>query len=211
MHWALARFSRVELVNFSYGQRHSIEAECAQKIAEKQGLVIHQIDLGSIMAQVSQSALLEQKTSLGQVGQGGLPNSFVPGRNIIFLSLAAPLGLMRGLTQLVVGFCETDYSGYPDCREAFVAGQEDALAHGLDSRIRIHRPLMTLSKAQTFQMAEDLGVLESIIEDTHTCYEGDRSQRHPWGYGCARCPACQLRARGFEQFLSSKSSLPTSR
>lgn len=152
-----------------------------------------------VLGEISETSLTSE-TEI-EVAEGGLPNTFVPGRNLLFLTLAGALAWRRGMTTLVGGMCETDYSGYPDCRRATLDAQQLALTRGMDRNFTIDTPLMWLDKAETWAMADDLGgeaLTTLIIEETHTCYLGDRSQRHPWGYGCGTCPACELRANGYE-------------
>jgi 7-cyano-7-deazaguanine synthase len=141
------------------------------------------------------------------MADSGLPNTFVPGRNIIFLAFAAALGYRRGAGDLVAGMCETDYSGYPDCRDDTIKAMQLALGLGMDRRFVIHTPLMWIDKAQTFALADEIGgdaLVDLLVEETHTCYLGDRSHRHDWGYGCGECPACQLRAQGFAKWKASR-------
>jgi 7-cyano-7-deazaguanine synthase len=208
--WALARFSRVETIGFDYGQRHRIELALRPRIlsalrarfpvwAGKLG-EDHLIDL-TILGQISDTALTSEVVIAMQAN--GLPNTFVPGRNLIFLSFAAALAYRRGLKHLVTGVCETDYSGYPDCRDDTMKALQVALNLGMETKTVIHTPLMWLDKAQTWRLAEDLGgeaLLDITREDTHSCYMGDREHRHDWGYGCGTCPACQLRAQGYRGF-----------
>jgi len=149
---------------------------------------------------------LTRETTI-EIAASGLPTTFVPGRNLIFFSFAGALAYRRGARHIVAGMCETDYSGYPDCREDTVKAMQVALSLGMDKRVTIHTPLMWIDKAATFAMAEDIGgaaLLELVVEDTHSCYLGDRTHRHDWGYGCGACPACQLRAQGFATFMSRR-------
>ena len=208
--WALERFSAVETVGFDYGQRHRIELECRETIlAALPGLSPvyadrlgpdHFLDLKTLGA-ISDTAL----TSESEIAfaETGLPTTFVPGRNLIFLTFAAALAYRRDCKHIVLGVCETDYSGYPDCRDDTIKAMQVALGLGLDRRFVLHTPLMWRDKAQTFALAKELGgapLLELVVEETHSCYLGDRSKRHPWGYGCGHCPACDLRARGFAAY-----------
>ena len=207
---ALARFDRVETVGFDYGQRHSVEMECRPKIiaalkktfpqwAEKLG-DDHVGDV-SVLADISETAMASE-TEI-EIAENGLPNTFVPGRNLMFLTLAGAIAWRRGITTLVGGMCETDYSGYPDCRRGTMDAQELTLARGMDRPYQIETPLMWLDKAETWELAHTLGgdaLVELVIEETHTCYLGDREHRHPWGYGCGTCPACELRANGYEKW-----------
>ena len=212
--WALERFARVETVGFHYGQRHAVEmqvrgpvreaiaalrAEWAQRLGED-----HVVTLDALAA-ISETALTRDMEIA--VGESGLPTTFVPGRNLVFLTFAGALAYRRGISDLVAGMCETDYSGYPDCRDATIRAMEKALVLGMDRPLRVHTPLMWVDKAATFALAETIGgeaLLNLVVEETHSCYLGDRSRRHPWGYGCGECPACLLRARGYEQFQQQK-------
>jgi 7-cyano-7-deazaguanine synthase len=210
--WALTRFARVETVGFAYGQRHAVELDVRPRIREHIAALNadskarlgddHVIKLDALAA-ISDSALTRD-TAI-EIADNGLPTTFVPGRNLIFFSFAGALAYRRGARHLVAGMCETDYSGYPDCRDDTVKAMQVALTLGLDKRLTIHTPLMWIDKADTFAMAEQLGgqaLLDLIVEETHSCYLGDRTQRHDWGYGCGGCPACQLRAQGFAKFRS---------
>jgi 7-cyano-7-deazaguanine synthase len=211
---ALSRYSHVETIGFDYGQRHEVELTCRDRVRTKIADVFpdwgerlgpdHVIDISSFGA-IGETAL----TSDAEIKMlaSGLPSTFVPGRNLIFFTYAAALGYRRGLHALVGGMCETDYSGYPDCRDATLKALEQAIRLGTEVEFSIVTPLMWLSKAETWALAEKIGgeaFVELIIEDSHTCYRGDRSQRHPWGYGCGTCPACGLRAKGFEQWQHSR-------
>jgi 7-cyano-7-deazaguanine synthase len=162
----------------------------------------HLLDL-SILGQVSDTALTQEEEI--ELRDNGLPNTFVPGRNLLFLTLAASLAYRRGLQVLVGGMCETDYSGYPDCRDNTLKATQVALSLGLDSPMVVETPLMWLDKRATWRLARDLGgqpLIDLIREDTHTCYLGERSTRHPWGYGCGHCPACELRSKGYQAFIA---------
>jgi 7-cyano-7-deazaguanine synthase len=208
--WALARYGRVETVGFDYAQRHRIELECRERVraeitrhfpawGERLG-PDHVIDISSFGA-IGETAL----TSDAEITMlaSGLPSTFVPGRNLLFLVYAAALGYRRGLTTLVGGMCETDFSGYPDCRDATLRALEQAIRLGTEILFTIETPLMWLTKAATWALAERLGgeaFVDLVVEDTHTCYRGERGQRHPWGYGCGACPACELRAKGFAEW-----------
>ena len=208
--WALSRFDRVETIGFDYGQRHRIELEVR---GEFRGALAerfpdwaarlgddHMLD-ASIIGQLGSTAMTQNIAI--EMAENGLPNTFVPGRNLLFFTLAGALAYRRGLRVIVGGMCETDYSGYPDCRDDTLKAQQVALSLGLDRRITIETPLMWLDKAETFTLAQDLGgepLLDLIVEHTHTCYLGDRSQRHEWGYGCGSCPACELRSNGWRKF-----------
>lgn len=208
--WALDRFDAVETVGFAYGQRHAIELDVRQTAlaALRQGFpawsqrlgVDHLVDL-SVLGAISDTAL----TRGGEIAveANGLPNTFVPGRNLMFLTFAAALAYRRGARHLVTGVCETDYSGYPDCRDDAVKAMQLALNLGMDSRFVIHTPLMWIDKAATWRMAEALGgetLVELVRRETHTCYEGVRESLHDWGHGCGECPACFLRRAGYAAF-----------
>jgi len=211
---ALDQYERVETVGFDYGQRHRVELDARQHVlaALRQRFPHwamrlgddHMLDL-AVLGQVSKSALTEE-TSI-QMESSGLPNTFVPGRNLMFLSLAAALAYRRDLQVLVTGVCETDFSGYPDCRDDTMKAMQLALNLGMAQRFRIETPLMWIDKAATWKLAHDLGgaaLFELVREHTHTCYLGDRSQRHDWGYGCGSCPACELRARGYAAYMAAQ-------
>lgn len=216
--YALDRYERVETIAFDYGQRHRIELDARLQVlaalkqtfpqwASKLG-EDHLLDL-AVLGAVSETSLTRDTAFTMEAS--GLPNTFVPGRNLLFLTLAAAVAYRRGLQVMVTGVCETDFSGYPDCRDDTIKAMQLALSLGMDKRYLIETPLMWIDKAATWQLAHDLGeksgqedggssLVNLILEHTHTCYLGDRSTRHPWGYGCGDCPACQLRARGFDAF-----------
>ncbi len=211
--WALTQHERVETVGFDYGQRHRIELECRAGVRE--GLAAqspawakrlgddHVIDL-TLLASLSDSALVQSRAIEWEAH--GLPNTFVPGRNLMFLVAAAALAYRRGIAVLVGGMCETDYSGYPDCRDATMRAMQQALTLGLDARMDVVTPLMFLTKAQTWTLTDQLGgaaLVDLVVERTHTCYLGERGMRHAWGYGCGDCPACDLRARGHAAWLGA--------
>ena len=210
--YALQTYARVETVGFDYGQRHSVELQCRQNVRDGIARAFaawgtrlgpdHALDIASFGA-ISETAL----TSGAEIEMlaSGLPSTFVPGRNLVFFTYAAALGYRRGLHGLVGGMCETDYSGYPDCRDATLRALEQAIRLGTEIPFSIETPLMWLSKAETWELAQKLGgrtLVELMIEETHTCYCGERGQRHAWGYGCGTCPACKLRARGYEQWAA---------
>lgn len=212
--WALARFARVETVGFDYGQRHAVEMTARRRVRQALSDVMpaavarlgpdHEIDLRGYGA-IAESALTSDRAF--EMGERGLPTSFVPGRNLVFLTVASALADRRGAAVLIGGMCETDFSGYPDCRRATLDALEQAIQLGLDRPFRIETPLMRLDKAGTWALAHTLGgdaLVEMILEETHTCYLGERGRRHPWGYGCGDCPACVLRARGFAQWSADR-------
>ena len=210
--WALARYERVETIGFDYGQRHAVELECRTRIlAELKRLFpAWAAKLGAdcvlaldVIKEVSDTAL----TSDAEIAMGAnhLPNTFVPGRNLLFFTMAAAVAYRRGIKVLVGGMCETDYSGYPDCRDDTLKALQVALNLGMERRFVIETPLMWIDKAGTWRMAEALGgkpFVDLIREHTHSCYKGERRQRHDWGYGCANCPACDLRAAGWRRYKS---------
>ncbi len=212
--WALDRFERVETVGFDYGQRHRVELDCrarlraglktlnaewAAKLADD-----HTIGLAAL-GEVSNTALTRDVAI--EIGDSGLPNTFVPGRNLIFLTFAAALAYRRGLRHIVGGMCETDYSGYPDCRDDTIKALQVALNLGMERRFVLHTPLMWIDKAETWGLARNLGgerLVSLLIEETHTCYLGERERRHEWGRGCGECPACRLRAEGYQKYCAAQ-------
>ncbi|MDP1874535.1 7-cyano-7-deazaguanine synthase QueC [Phenylobacterium sp.] len=211
--WALARYGRVETVGFDYGQRHIVEMEARLRV--RVGLLErfphwagrlgedHVLDLRSFGA-VAESALTADRAI--EMTQRGLPSTFVPGRNLVFLVYAAALADRRGLTALVGGMCETDYSGYPDCRRETIDAMERTLNLGMGGAFRIETPLMRLTKSQTWGLAASLGgeaLVGLIVEESHTCYRGERGELHPWGHGCGQCPACELRAAGWDAWVAA--------
>ncbi len=212
--WALARFDHVETIGFDYGQRHAAELAARPHLLSAVKTTFpqwtgklgedHLITLNA-PREIGGSALTESMAI--EIGRDGLPNTFVPGRNLMFLTAAAALGYRRGIADLVGGMCETDFSGYPDCRNDTIQATAKALSLGLARDVRIHTPLMFIDKAATWAMAQDLGghaLVDLIVEDSVTCYEGDRTHRHNWGYGCGVCPACDLRAKGFEEYRGAR-------
>jgi 7-cyano-7-deazaguanine synthase len=212
--WALARYEQVETIGFDYGQRHRVELEVRVETLKQLRAQFkqwrnrlsddHLIDLG-VLGQISDTALTRDVAIAYE--KNGLPNTFVPGRNLLFLTFAATLAYRRGLDVLVAGMCETDFSGYPDCRDNTMKATQLALSLGLDTRMTIETPLMWLTKAQTWALANDLGgsaLTQLIIEHTHTCYNGTREALHTWGYGCGECPACLLRKSGYESWAASE-------
>ena len=211
--WALSRFEHVETVGFDYGQRHAVELACrapviasikaafppwAEKIGDDR---VVSLDL---LKAIGDTALTSDVAI--SMNENGLPNTFVPGRNILFLTVAAAIAYRRGIGAIVTGVCETDYSGYPDCRDDFVKSMQVTLNIGMAQRFNLETPLMWIDKAATWRMAQELGgeaLVEIIREQTHTCYLGDRRQRHDWGFGCSTCPACELRKTGYDKFIAS--------
>ncbi|MCC7250589.1 7-cyano-7-deazaguanine synthase QueC [Hyphomicrobium sp.] len=206
--WALDRFARVETVGFSYGQRHAVELTQRRIVLDGMAATFpawgdrlgpdHEITLAEL-GRLSETALTRD-TEI-EMTKAGLPSTFVPGRNLLFLVYAAAVAYRRGIATLVAGMCETDYSGYPDCRADTIRAQEEAIALGFDKEFAVLTPLMYVDKAGTWAMAAELGgapLIDLIREETHTCYLGDRTVHHAWGWGCGTCPACQLRAKGWE-------------
>jgi len=211
--WALARYDRVETIGFDYGQRHRVEMECRARLREGMSALsaawagrlgddnVVQLDA---IAQVGRSALTQDIAF--RMDKDGLPNTFVPGRNLIFLTFAAALAYRRGLRRIVTGVCKTDYSGYPDCRDDTIKAMQVALNLGLDRRFVLETPLMWRDKAQTWALAQELGgapLVELIRVHSHSCYAGDRTRAHEWGHGCGACPACELRAAGWAKWVSA--------
>ena len=212
--WALDRFHRVETVGFDYGQRHAVELAVRPRFAAGLRGAFpawaarlgddHVLDL-SVLGRLSETALTREVAIAADAS--GLPNTFVPGRNLAFLVTAAALAYRRGLKHLVTGVCETDFSGYPDCRDDTIKAMQVALNLGMEARFVIHTPLMWRDKAATWALAETLGgdaLLGLVRDETHTCYLGDRSRHHAWGYGCGECPACRLRADGFDRYAAAR-------
>jgi len=211
--WALQRYARVETLGFDYGQRHAIELTVRPSILQTMRTLDpnwatrlgedHVLDL-SVLGELSETALTRDSDIALQAN--GLPNTFVPGRNLLFLTLAAALAYRRGISVLVGGMCETDYSGYPDCRDETLCALQSALRLGMSTQLQIETPLMWLDKAATWRLADQLGgkaLMELIRTETHTCYLGERGQLHDWGYGCGQCPACELRAKGYQSYRAS--------
>ncbi len=210
--WALQRFGAVETVGFDYGQRHAAELAARPRILGAFGERFPQWrgKLGTdhilpldVLKAIGGSALTDRVRI--EMGANGLPTTFVPGRNILFLTAAAALAYRRGGRNIVGGMCETDFSGYPDCRDTAIKALGHALDLGMDTHFKLHMPLMRIDKAATWALAESLGgraLVDLIVEETVTCYEGDRMHRHSWGYGCGACPACDLRAKGYERYAS---------
>lgn len=208
--WALDRFAEVETVGFDYGQRHRVELDVRPRIlsrirerfphwSDRLG-EDHMLDM-QVLGQVSDTALTRDVAI--SMTENGLPNTFVPGRNLVFLTFAAALAYRRGAKHLVTGVCETDYSGYPDCRDDTIKALQVALNLGMETRFVLDTPLMWIDKAQTWAMADELGgkeLVELVRTETHTCYNGDHEHQHDWGYGCGECPACDLRAKGWNAF-----------
>lgn len=211
--WACETYDYVETVGFDYTQRHAVELECRQTLRDKFMSSFpqwskklgpdHVMDL-SVLGSISDTALTRD-TQI-DMNEAGLPNTFVPGRNLIFLNFAAALGYRRGITTLVGGMCEADFSGYPDCRKDTLDAVMTSISLGMDKEYRLETPLMHVNKSGAWKMAHDLGgetLIDLIIEESHTCYLGERGERHDWGYGCGKCPACEIRAKGWEGYIAS--------
>ena len=212
--WALDRFAAVETVGFDYGQRHRVELDCRPRVIAALRAAFphwsarlgedHLLDL-ALLGRISDTALTAERAIEYQAG--GLPNTFVPGRNLLFFTLAAALAYRRGASVLVGGMCETDYSGYPDCRDNTIKALQVAISLGLAAPMTLETPLMWLDKAATWALTEQLGgpaLNALIVEESHSCYLGDRVQRHAWGYGCGACPACALRRRGWLAYRAQR-------
>ena len=214
--WALQRFGKVETAGFDYGQRHAIELAVRPRVRERIAALDpawatrlgddHVLPIETL-GKISESALTRETAIT--MADNNLPTTFVPGRNLMFFAFAGALAYRRGAKHIVAGMCETDYSGYPDCRDDTIKAMQVALTLGMDRRFVVHTPLMWTDKAGTFALADEIGgkkLLDLVVEETHSCYLGDRSRRHDWGYGCGECPACQLRAAGWERWMSNRSS-----
>lgn len=195
--WAKERFAEVEAVTFNYGQRHVLEIECAKEIAKELGVKHHILDM-SLLNQLAPNALTRDDIAVEEGGNGQLPSTFVPGRNLLFLSFAGVLASQVGAKHIVTGVCETDFSGYPDCRDIFIKSLNVTLNLSMDDTFVIHTPLMWIDKAETWELADQLGALEFVREKTLTCYNGVIAD------GCGECPACKLRQRGLDEYLSSQ-------
>jgi 7-cyano-7-deazaguanine synthase len=208
--WALARYRHVETVGFRYGQRHAVEMDCREPIRQALACstlgIDHVVDLTATIGGLGQTAMTADIAI--EMDRSGLPNTFVPGRNLLFLTCAGAIAYRRGLRRIVAGMCETDYSGYPDCRDDTIKAMQLTLNLGMERRFVVDTPLMWRDKAATWALAAALGgqlLVEVIRERTHTCYLGNRTDRHAWGYGCGACPACLLRAQGWERWVAAGS------
>ena len=211
--WALERFVRVETVGFAYGQRHAVELDVRPRIrsalatqSQKWGERLGEDHVVRIdaLAEISETALTRDVEI--EIAKSGLPTTFVPGRNLVFFSFAGAVAYRRSINHIVAGMCETDFSGYPDCRDDTIKAVQLALSLGMDRRFVIHTPLMWIDKAGTFALAKEIGgaaLVEVILAETHTCYRGDRKHRHAWGFGCGECPACRLRAAGYKKWKAA--------
>ena len=211
--WALERFARVETIGFDYGQRHAVELTVRPAIRARLAALspAWQSRLGDdhivridALAEISETALTREAAI--KIGEAGLPTTFVPGRNLVFFSFAGALAYRRNIRHLIAGMCETDFSGYPDCRDDTIKAMQVALTLGMDRRVVIHTPLMWIDKAGTFALAEQIGgkpLVDLLLAETHTCYLGDREHGHDWGFGCGECPACRLRAEGYARWKAA--------
>jgi 7-cyano-7-deazaguanine synthase len=211
--WALQRFARVETIGFAYGQRHAVELDVRPRIraalaaqcqAWRERLGEDHVVRLDALAEISDTALTRDVEI--EIAKTGLPTTFVPGRNLVFFSFAGAVAYRRGINHMVAGMCETDYSGYPDCRDDTIKAMQLALTLGMAHRFVIHTPLMWIDKAGTFALAQELGgqaLVDVLLTETHTCYRGDRQHRHAWGFGCGECPACRLRAAGYEKWKTA--------
>ena len=202
--WAKNRFKYVETITFDYGQKHRVEIAQAGKIASLLGVKNTLLSLDAF-TQLNDSALIDGTQDIGAHHRThtNLPASFVPNRNAIFFTLAHAFAQKQGINHIIIGVNQTDYSGYPDCREPFVKALEVALNLGSEADITFHYPLMHLTKAETFKLSQDEGVLELVLNESHTCYNGDHGHKHAWGYGCGECPACVLRKIGWETYAKT--------
>jgi 7-cyano-7-deazaguanine synthase len=217
--WALERWApdAIHPVSFDYGQRHEVELACARAISARFGVREPFLIPVEGFTRLGAAALTNPAISVSADARGsgndfaarqGLPSTFVPGRNLVFVALAAAYGAQHGIFDLVTGVCSADAAGYPDCRPSFVAAAQSAVGEALGEPVTIHTPLLHRTKAQTFALAESLGVLDVIVDETHTCYQGDRTRRHVWGVGCGDCPACRERAAGWAGFVAARSAEP---
>lgn len=214
--WALHHYTHVETIGFHYGQRHAVEIECREVVLKRLREQFpdwstrlgqdHMLDL-ALLGQISDTALTQDQEIAFEAS--GLPSTFVPGRNLLFFTFASAIAYRRGLTALIGGMCETDYSGYPDCRDNTLKALQVAMSLGLDAPMVVETPLMWLDKKQTWELAEQLGgteFVQLVRTETHTCYLGDRTQLHRWGYGCDHCPACELRSKGYDAYAPSEAA-----
>jgi 7-cyano-7-deazaguanine synthase len=213
--WALDRYEHVGTLGFDYGQRHAVELQCRTRILDALPRLRPEwgprLDLGDsvldlrLLREIGGTAMIDAVKI--EMGRNGLPNTFVPGRNLLFLTAAAAYAYRKGARHVVTGVCETDYSGYPDCRDDTIKALQVAVNLGMEARFVLNTPLMWVDKKGTWELAERLGgapLVDLVVRETHSCYEGDRSHLHEWGFGCGRCPACALRAHGYSEFLAGK-------
>lgn len=206
--WALKNFDYVETIGFGYGQRHAVELECRKKVLEEIKTFPFQGTLGEdhfltldCLSQISDTALTSNAEI--KMNENGLPSTFVPGRNILFMTYASALAYRRGISNIVTGVCETDYSGYPDCRDDTIKSLQVTLSLAMESEFVFHTPIMRSSKAEIWKMTEELGgkeLVNLVVDETHTCYKGEHTIKHAWGYGCGECPACNNRKVGWEEY-----------
>jgi 7-cyano-7-deazaguanine synthase len=206
--WARRHFANVRLLIIDYGQRHRVEVDQAVHIAQDLGHPWRVVDFAPFQQFRANALTHHATTPLATTPANALPATFVPGRNLIFLNLAALWAYDTQTHDLITGVCQTDYSGYPDCRLPFIEATAQTLSLALDTPMRIHTPLMHLTKAQTWALADELGALDYIIEHSHTCYAGNRTLRHAWGYGCGHCDACRLRSTGYEAYHATRLTAP---
>ena len=211
--WALERFEHVETIGFDYGQRHAVELEVRPRVRAalaaysepwRARLGADHVVKIDALAEISETALTRDVAI--EISNSGLPTTFVPGRNLVFFTFAGAVAYRRGIKHIVAGMCETDFSGYPDCRDDTIKAMQLALTLGMDRRFVIHTPLMWIDKAATFALAHDIGgdrLIDLLLAETHTCYLGDRRNRHVWGFGCGTCPACRLRADGYAKWKAA--------
>ena len=202
--WAKSRFDSVETLTFDYGQKHRVEIYQAKKIAKKLNVNNHTLSIDAF-SQLNDSALIDGSLDISSPHKNrpSMPASFVPNRNAIFFTLAHAYAQKQEIDNIIIGINQTDYSGYPDCRKNFIDTLELALNLGSESNIKFHYPLIGLTKAETFKMSRDEGILDIVLEESHTCYNGDHNSKNEWGYGCGTCPACELRAKGWIEYSSS--------
>jgi 7-cyano-7-deazaguanine synthase len=198
LYWAKNKYKDIEAITFNYGQKHSVELEQSQKICDLENIKQTIIDI-SFLDTIVKSALTSNG-DVNELNEKGLPSSFVPNRNQLFITMSHSYAQKIGAGVIITGVCQTDYSGYPDCREAFIRAIEWSTNLGSDSDVKIETPLMYLTKAETFKLAEDNKCLPQVIDLSHTCYNGDREHRHEWGFGCDDCPACELRKLGYYEY-----------
>ena len=200
LYWAKKHFKKTYALTINYGQRHYVELQQAKKIASIANVEHIILDFDFYKTFVPKSSLVDKTISVEkQIHPSNLPNTFVPGRNYFFLGISGVIAYEHNINNIAIGANQIDYSGYPDCRENFLVSVEKTLSYALDKEIKLHYPLLFMDKKQIWLLAKELDIIEIIIEETHTCYEGIRNKKHPWGYGCGECPACVLRKKGYEE------------
>ena len=200
LYWAMKNFTKVEAIHFIYGQKHQIETDCATSLCKEHEVSLKTVDI-SFFGQMIDSALTRADKDVTEYRSDGLPNTFVPNRNQLFFTIAHAHAQMINAQGIVLGVCEADYSGYPDCRAAFIRKLSEVTNLGSNVGVITHFPLVDKTKGEIFALANSMGVLEHIITRTHTCYKGDHEHLHEWGYGCGICPACELRKKGYNEFV----------